>query len=148
MNDLQTQRPRPPGLQYTNPQPIHSSAPARMKKLTIIGCIVGLVITGSLLFWSHKSNPSSAPIVEAHTYMIAPDVFFAGLRHLVAPKTGESPQQLLVRYFQQQNVQLEGTNDVEVFAQAGTGTGHLQVRFAAADREKVERLIAQIPEAK
>ena len=118
-----------------------------MKKLTIIGCIVGL-ITASLLFWNHKGNPTSAPIIEAHTYMIAPDVFFAGLQHLVAPKTGESPQQLLVRYFKQQNVHLEGTNDVGIFAQEGADTGRLQVRVSAADREKVERLIVQIAEAK
>ena len=119
-----------------------------MKKLTLILCVVGLVLIASVLFWRHEGDSGGAPITEAHTYMIAPNEFFAGLQHLIVPKTGESHLELLARYFQQQKIHLEGTNAVGFFPQEATGTGRLQVRVTAADREKVERLIVSIAQAK
>ena len=80
--------------------------------------------------------------------MIAPDAFFAGLQKLIVPKAAESRQQLLVRYFQQQNIHLEGTNAVGIFVQEGTGTGRLQVCVPATDQERVERLVVQIARAR
>jgi RNA polymerase sigma factor (sigma-70 family) len=98
-----------------------------------------------------KQQAPPTPITDAHTYMIAPDVFFAGLQQLITPKVGESHQQLLIRYLKQQDIYLEDTNAVGIYLQEGTGatgTGRLQVRVTESDREKVERLIVQIAKAK
>jgi hypothetical protein len=119
-----------------------------MKKFGIIGLIVCLAIIAALFSCHHKRHSSITPITEAHVYMIVPDVFFAGLQHLITPKVGESRQQLLIRYFKQQGIYLEDTNAVEIFVQEGTETGRLQVHVTSTDQDKVERLIVQIAKAK
>jgi hypothetical protein len=116
-----------------------------MKKFTLIGFTGGLVIIAALLFWHYKRHSN---ITETHVYMIAPDVFFAGLEHLITPKNGESHQQLLTRYFKQQNIYLEDKNAVGVYLNETTGIGHLQVHILASDQEKVEQLITDISKAR
>ena len=120
-----------------------------MKKFTIIGFIVCLAIIVALFFWHHERHPSIAPITEAYVCDIVPDVFFAGLQNLIAPKVGESHQQLLTRYFKQQGIYLEDTtNAVGIYVQKTTGTSVVQVYVTSTDRDKVERLIVQICKAK
>ena len=116
-----------------------------MKKVTIIGFVLVLLVIAGLLFWHHKQHSSVAPIMEQRIYTITPDTFFASLQHLIAPKDGESHQQLLLRYFKQHGIDID-TKPAALFADEVHS--RLFVRVTKSDQNKVEQLVMEIISSK
>jgi hypothetical protein len=116
-----------------------------MKKFTIIGFFVCLLIIAALLFWHHKQHSSIAPIMDSRTYSITPDTFFANLKHQIVPKDGESDIKLLRRYFQEHHIDLD-IPKASVFV--NEKMERLFVSVTPDDQDKVEKLVVQIVNTK
>ena len=89
--------------------------------------------------------PDVAPQMSERTYKIAPGTFYDNLKHLMTPKAGESDLQLLRRFFREHHVDLDKPKS-SVFV--NDKLGRLFVNVTPEDQNEVERLVAQIVNAK
>ena len=112
-----------------------------MKKFTIIGFFIVLLIIGALLFWRHKTHSSIPPKMDTRTYTLRPDVFFGHLSHQLAPKDGETHSQLLARYFEEHHIDIQKPPD-SLFVSDEKGI--LFVKATSSEQAEVEKLVIQL----
>ena len=112
-----------------------------MKKFTIIGFSIALLIVGALLFWRHTKHPSIPPNMETRVYKITPDIFFSHLSHQLSPKDAETHSQLLARFFKEQHIDIQKPPD-SLFVSDEKGLVFVQA--STPEQAAVERLVAQL----
>src|SRR5580692_3709895 len=75
---------------------------------TLLTAIVASLVFGLTAIAEPTNSQSQiAPQMISRSYKIMPGTFFSSLKQEIVPKDGESNQQLLVRYFEQQHIDLD-----------------------------------------
>ena len=114
-----------------------------MKALLILLLGFGLVLPGLSGTTNEATTASAEPLV-ARTYKIRADAFVRNLKKLETPKSGESDQDLLVRFFREQRIEIQ--KPAAVFLDGKQGT--LLVRTTQASQDQIENLIDKIVNTK
>ena len=116
-----------------------------MKKLTIIGLTIALLIVVALLFWPHTKHQSIQPNMETRVYKIAPDIFFTHLSSQLSPKDGETHSQLLARFLEGQHIDIQKPPD-SLFVNDEKGL--LFVKASSQEQAAVEHFVVQFNNAR
>lgn len=110
-----------------------------MKKLLTIIIGLGLICVG---FSETTNAPSSSTSQSTHlsTRIYKAETFFTNLKKQMPPQQGETDQQLVLRYFKLNQIEIEKTGAVYV----NDRKRELYVRTSPATQDKVETLIAKV----
>ncbi|MEI8291611.1 MAG: hypothetical protein WCH99_19255 [Verrucomicrobiota bacterium] len=110
-----------------------------MKKLytLIIGLCLALTSLGGT---TNATTTASGEPLLMRTYKISADTFVRNLKQLAPSKSGESNQDLLVRFFKDKHIETE--KPAAVFLDEKRD--RLHVRMTKADQDKVELLIQEV----
>jgi type II secretory pathway component HofQ len=109
---------------------------------TLFTVLSASVVLGLTAVAEPTNNQSQGPLQLARRiFKIAPDAFFISVKHRIAPKHGENDEQILVRFFKEQRIDLESHKAVVVLDEK---RGMLIIRAPAEDLDRVEALIAKI----
>ncbi|MGD0632516.1 MAG: hypothetical protein ABR987_24595 [Terracidiphilus sp.] len=112
-----------------------------MKKFTIIGFSIVLLIIGALLFWHHAKRPSVPPKMDLRVYKITPEVFFSHLSQKLSPKDGETHSQLLIRFFEEHHIDIQKPPDSLAVSDE---KGMVFVKATSREQSAIENLVAQL----
>ena len=97
----------------------------------------GLVLTG-LAGTTNEMAPAGDLITRR--YNVNTQTFVSHLKHLAPARPSESDQDLLLRFFKQEHVEMEKPAAVLLDEK----TGKLIIRAKRSDQDKVEALVARI----
>lgn len=116
-----------------------------MKKLLTVALSLGLLLSGAV--GCKKNKPEAADTSEAQgiplfsqSYPADPATFVPNLKRLAAPRGGESNQNLLARFFKENNIAIDPPAAVFL----DEGGKRLLVRAPQSDKEKVQALVERI----
>lgn len=112
-----------------------------MKRFTIIGFSIALLIIGAILFWRHTKHPSIPTKMDMRVYKITPDIFFSHLSHQLSPKDGETHSQLMVRFLKEHHIDIQKPPDALAVSDE---KGLLFVKASSSEQAAVERLVIQL----
>jgi hypothetical protein len=119
----------------------HTSRHHSFMKTLFTALAASLVFGLTAIAEPTNSQSQVAPQLSTRIFKITPDAFFSSLKHRIAPKDGESNQQLILCFFKQQHIDLE-KDKAAIFLNEKKGL--LLVRATEEDLDKIERLVAEI----
>ncbi len=111
-----------------------------MKTLLILIIGFGLILTS---FADSTTAPAPALMFSRH-YTISTETFVSHLKQLAPPKAGESDQELLLRYIEQQHIDLPVPSSIFLDEKGG----RLFVRTTKPSQDKIEKLVVKIVNSK
>lgn len=114
-----------------------------MKALLILLLGFGLVLPG-LSSPTNETTTASGEQLVSRVYKMKSDAFVGNLKKLEIPKSGESDQDLLVRFFKDKGIEIQ--KPAAVFLDEKQGT--LFVHTRQADQDQIENLIDKIVNTK
>ena len=120
-----------------------------MKTILTATLALGLICTGAIGCKPHNNDQAGAGTNQpehlfTRSYKIATATFVGNLKNLAAPKAGESNQQLLIRYFKENNVVIEPPAALLLDEQGN----RLLVRASETDKDKIQALFDKIQNGK
>ena len=93
---------------------------------------------------TNETTTASGEPLLSRSYKISADTFVRNLKQLAPPKSGESNQDLLTRFFKDKHIEIQ--KPAAVFLDEKKD--RLLVRMTKADQDKVELLIQMIVNTK
>jgi len=110
-----------------------------MKSLLVLLLGLSLVLP-SFCGSTNETTTASGAHLLTRSYKISPDAFVQNLKKLAPPKSGESNQQLLVRFFKENHIEI--LKPAAVFLDEKKE--RLLVRTTQTDMDQIESLIQKI----